>query len=261
MGNRDVAAGAEHSDAGARFGHADRLEDPGADEVVPLHAGSRLDHRAGGNEQHVVVGVGAAETGRRRDVAELPEDFFPAPVGVEPEQVPGAEGEAAPVGEQVPDGELMRHIRRAAQAEPGEIVGDRIVPAELAVVHQDAERRGGDRLGIGGHLEERVLVDLRRISHPADAPAGGKDDLAVPDHADGGPGLVEALERGRDVGIDVLGRGLRREGAQGDRQQQGGKAGTGAHAGVRWIGDEGISKGSGRRGRGWRYVVPRTRDS
>ena len=71
-----------------------------------------LDQLAGDHVQNIVVGIAAAEAGRRLDVAQPPHRFRAAEVGARHEQqIAGAEAEAAAMHEQVADGHLARDPR------------------------------------------------------------------------------------------------------------------------------------------------------
>jgi hypothetical protein len=74
------------------------------------------------------------------------------------------------------------HLARdpgVVHAEIRQVFHDRIVPLELALVDEPSEHAGGHGLGVGGDLEQRVVVD--RAAAAGDEFAGRADvgDLAV----------------------------------------------------------------------------------
>ena len=140
-----------------------RLEDMVADIALPGLAADLFDQLAGDHVEDVVVGIAAAEAGRRLDVRSRLDRFRAGAAAARHEhQVARAEAEAAAVDQQVAD----RHLARdpgIVHLEAGQVVDDLVVPAELALVDQDRERRGGERLaGRSGH-EDRVGVDRLRM--------------------------------------------------------------------------------------------------
>src|SRR5690606_233388 len=62
---------------------------------------------------------------------------------------------------------------------------DLVVPVQLALVDQDPERGGGDRLAGRASGEDGVGVDARVLTELADAIASRKRDLATFDDRDG----------------------------------------------------------------------------
>ena len=188
----------------------DLREDARRDEVLPRLAAERLDDLAGHEVQHVVVGVGAAEAGRRLDVAQPPGNLLPV-VGARgpPEQVARAEAEAAPVNQQVADRQLARHVR-VVHLEPRQVVDDGRVPLQLALLDEQAERRGGEHLRVRRDAEQRPRVDRRRVAQLAHAVALGDDHLVVFHDGQADAGDVErlhhALDEAVEVGRDDLGR-------------------------------------------------------
>src|SRR2546426_1930571 len=123
--------------------------------------------------EHVVVGVLAAEARDGLREADAVRDLFAAVARVEPQEVAGAETEAAPMGDEVAHRELARHVG-VVQLEAGKESRDGIVPRELAVVREYRERSGRERFGVGRDLEQRVRVHARGIAERADAVAPGE---------------------------------------------------------------------------------------
>ena len=151
--DRHVLALQQRFDVGEGVGHAERREDAVAHEIVPALAGDRRDELPGRDVEQVVVGVGAAETGGRLDEAQALDDFVAAEVaGRKEHQVAGAQAEPAAVRQQVADRHLAGDVR-VVHLEGGHVLGDRVVPADLAFVHQHGERGAGERLGIGRDAE------------------------------------------------------------------------------------------------------------
>jgi hypothetical protein len=74
-----------------------------------------------------------------------------------------------------------QHLARGrGVAEPESIdLGDRLVPAQLAVVGQSGEQQRGQRLGVGGGEEQRVAVDRIGPTERLDAEAAGIHELAA----------------------------------------------------------------------------------
>ncbi len=61
---------------GHAVGHAQRLEDAPADEIIPAHAADRFDDHPGGDEHEVGIAVPGAEIVRGRYVAQTAHYFF-----------------------------------------------------------------------------------------------------------------------------------------------------------------------------------------
>ena len=170
----------ERGDIGERVGHAERREDALADEIVPTLAGDRGNQLAGRDVEQVVVGIGAAETGGGLDEAQALDDLVAAQVaGREEHQVSRAQAESAAVRQQVADGHLARDVG-VVQLEAGHVLRHRVVPADLAFIHQHGERGGGERLGVGRDAEQRLRGDRRRLTLLAHAVPFGQHDACRP---------------------------------------------------------------------------------
>ena len=125
-------------------------------------------------------------------------------VGLGPQhQVAGAQAQAAVVDQQVTHLHLLADPR-VMHAEPGQVPLHRIIPAQLALLHQSRQQRGGHRLAVGGDLEQRVLVDAAAIT--ARTFGALVDHPPLFDHGHGQPGQVLVLDHGRNIGIDRGGR-------------------------------------------------------
>ncbi len=98
----------------ARFAarHADRLQDPFGDELLPRHAALRFDEEAGDKVENVVVRVRRPETRFQRDVLELTRDLV-AVIGRRwpPQEVAATKPQSAAMDQEVTYGQLFRHIR------------------------------------------------------------------------------------------------------------------------------------------------------
>ena len=202
VGCGHVRAGPERRHRGVRVGHAQRGEDPLTDEVVPLAAAGGLDHQARRDVQHVVIRVGRPEARHRRHHAEAADDLVAPVVRMPPGQVAGAEAEPAPVRQQVTNGEFAGDPR-IIELEPGQKLLHPVVPAELPLVDQHGQRGGGERLGVGRDLEDRVLVDRF-------LPAGGprtvpleRQHLAVLHDHERQPGHLQLAHRAGHPLIEI----------------------------------------------------------
>ncbi len=202
MRGRDVGvAGREHRRQGRlRARHPDRIHDAGLHEPVPRHSGCGRHHFAG----HLIHDVLVHETGSHRvgelEAADPLEDLARRQVAPHPQQVRPAE--AAVVTEQVAHGELARH-RRIGELEPGQVLGDLVIPRDLALVYQhgDGERR--HRLGRGHHAEERLRVHGLGRTGSAHAEALGIDHGAVLHDRDRQARDFPVAHAPGDVGIQI----------------------------------------------------------
>lgn len=96
----------------------------------------------------------------------------------------------------------------------GDMVDDRIIPAEPAGIDRLRQRRGEKGLGGRTDLEDRLRRDLLRLAERADAEALGVDQLVLVDDADGKARHREGLHALGDLLLEVrqqrFDRGLRR---------------------------------------------------
>ena len=181
----------------------------------------RFDHLAGDEIQHVVVGVGAAEAGRRRNEAQPPRDLL-AVVGRRrpPEQVAGAEAEAAAVHQQVANRQLAGD-EGIPHLEPGQVADDRRIPLDLALLDQQPERGRGEQLRVRRDAEQRPRIHRRRFAELAHAVALRHNHAAVLDDAERDAGDLERLHHAGDVGIEIrqsIGGCLRAKRCRGNNQ-------------------------------------------
>ena len=201
--------------------HAQRLEDERADGVLPLLARQLFDQVAGGQVHQVVVLPLLAEVGRGLEIRQAPDELLAGDLlVVVPEEVMA--GKARDVHDEVPDGQALPGAL-VVQLEPGDVVADRLVPFDLALVDELAE--GEDREGLGGGAdgEDGIRRDRELLLDVLEAEAPGVGDLVVldDDHADAGDlegleplfgDLVEAFQGRGDLGRRVerfLGHGER----------------------------------------------------
>ena len=220
VGRGRVRARREDRGRRAGFAHAERYKDALAHEVVPAHAsggrGAR-DQLARHDIEHIVVGVLAAEARDRPREADAVRDLGTAVVGVEPEQVARAQSQAAAVRHQVADREFPGDVR-VVQLEPRKQPRHRIVPGELALVRQHGERRGGEGLGVGPDLKERMCVHRAFIAERAHTVPAREEHLAIPHDGDGRARCLEGLERPGHVGVEVLWTKLGHGGRRGNER-------------------------------------------
>ncbi len=145
-----------------RRAHARGDEDVLAHEALPALAADLFDELAGDDVEHVVVGIGAAEARRGTDVAKAPHRLGAAQRRARHEhQVAGAEAQPAAMHEEID----YRHLARdpgVVHLEPGDVLGHRVVPRDLAAIHEHGQGGGRERLPDGAELEDRVRVDGRR---------------------------------------------------------------------------------------------------
>ena len=183
--------------------HAQRLKNVLADVIVPRCAGHGGNNLARRHVQQVVIGVVAAKAGRRLHEAQLVNDLVASVGRVRPEQqVAFAQSHAAAVSEEIADGHLVRDVR-VIHHETGKPLIDRIVPRELARIHQPGQSGGSECLGIRPNPKHGVFVYRSRITQLAHAVPFRDDDLAVFDDGHSHPGDVERLHGIGDVGIQV----------------------------------------------------------
>ena len=96
---------------------------------------------------------------------------------------------------------LHQHLLRGggvAELEGRVDLRDRLVPAQLLLVHQLGEEERRHRLRVRRGDEERVRVDRVRLAQLVDAEAALVDDLAAVDEAKADAGDVELLHPRRD---------------------------------------------------------------
>ena len=133
--------------------------------------------------------------------------------------------------EEVAHGELAGDVG-VIHRESREVPDHRIVPAELSLLDEQCDRRGGEQLRVRRDAKPRVGVDAVGAAQLPDAVTFGEHDAAVLHDRHRGTGHVERLQDLLDIRIEAggrLGRALRveRRGVgEGNRdEQQGGAQG------------------------------------
>ncbi len=186
--------------------HAGWHEDPVVDECLPGLAAHGLDQLTRHDVEHVVVGEARAEAGRRLQEAQAPHRIGAGDLGGRhEEQVTLPQSEAAAMHQQVAD----RHLARdpgVVHPEIRQVIDDRVVPVDLALVHEDRERGGREGLRGRTDLEQRVGVDRLRGVEAADAVSAGERDLAVLDDCDGGARHALLFHHRLDAGVEAFRR-------------------------------------------------------
>ena len=84
------------------------------------------------------------------------------------------------------------------------MLGDGVVPADLAFIHQHGERGAGERLGVGRDAEKRLRGDRRCLALLAHAVSLGQHDAAVLDDGHRDAGDIEFLAGALHYLIDIL---------------------------------------------------------
>ncbi|MNI38517.1 hypothetical protein D3C73_926640 [compost metagenome] len=183
-------------------GHAQRFKYPLAHQLVIRLATSGGSNLTGNDVHQVVVGVTAAEAGDRLQVCQPGDDVAAGEgIGFGPQhQVAGTQAEAAVVDQQIAYLQVFAHPW-VMHAECRQMALHRIVPAQLALLHQRGQQRGGHRLAVGGDLEQRVLVDAAAVT--AHSFGVAIDHLAILDHRHRQPRQVLMLVHESDVGIQA----------------------------------------------------------
>ena len=200
--------------AGLAPGHPERPEDPALDPLVPRRPRHLLSHLAGGQEHRVLVTGLRTEAGVRLEVPDPSHDLLAIEVGRVPVRIAPA-SQTASMGQDVADRDLAGHIR-VEQLEPGQVIGHPIVPPDLALVDQDADSGGRERLRVGADGEQGVLIDRAPTPELPLAEPARVDDLPVLDDGDRQTHHPELVAHLLDVCIEIVGQRLcgRRESRQ-----------------------------------------------
>ena len=141
-------------------------------------------------------------------MAHRPDDVVASRPRLGPEQeIPGAEAEAAAVGQQIPDRELAGDPR-VVHPEFRQVVDDPVIPVELALVNQDAERGRGEGLGQRRDLKDGVGVHRVGLPNFPHTVPLGVDQLAVFHYPDGDPRSLERLHGSLRQYVELLGSRL-----------------------------------------------------
>src|SRR5690606_22948467 len=171
-----------------RVAHPERAGDVGGDVLVEALAGDPLDDLAERDEPEVAVDVAGARLARRCHVPHAPEGG--GLVGRAPQVDPGRQ--TGGVGEQLLDGDRLLAVRR----EGGDVGGGGVREVDLAALDELHDRDGGEELGQGGEVEDRVRAHLDllvggqlggRVRPPHRVPHGAAldDDPLGGDEGDG----------------------------------------------------------------------------
>jgi hypothetical protein len=186
--------------------HAERLEDPARDRVVPRRARRGADDLAGGDVHQVVVAVLGAERLGGGEEAGVAQHLGARERRDDPQVV--AARDAGAVREQVAHGERARHVR-VAQPELGEVLRHAVVPPQLPLVDEHPQRGDGERLRRRGDREHRVLVDAARRAELPNAEAALVDHRVVAHDGDREAGHLPVGHRALDVRVEPGERVLR----------------------------------------------------
>jgi hypothetical protein len=134
-------------------GHAKRLEDSFAYELVPGLASDGGDNLACYHEHQVVIGILAAQARCGVNISRVRNDVITGEGGVGPEhEVARAEAESATVRERIAHSELVVHVG-VVHMHARQVVGDRFIPFHLAFVDEHRDGRSRECLCIGGDAE------------------------------------------------------------------------------------------------------------
>gem|GEM_PF-4332390 len=219
--------------------HAQGVQDPGLDQVLPGAPGLELQDLAHGGVHHVVVEEGLAQGFLGLHEADAVEELPAGEVGLVPDAV--VAGDAGTVAEHVPQGDVGVQVI-VVEADGGDGVADGAVPGELAVLHQHPRRHRGEELGVGRDLAHGGRGHGQLAVHVPVAIALGEDQLVPDHHAHGHARGVPVLEHLLHVGVEALearGRVLLRTkgGNHEEAAEDGGDQGSGTHgSSLGWLG-------------------------
>ncbi len=202
VGGGVVLVGEQLTDRQVRAAHPEGREQPGLHVVLPRHAGQHLHEVPGDQVAEVAVLEPLAQVPAERQEAE-PADLVGArPVRVaDPDQV--VAGQSGPVRQQVGDGHPAGHYG-IVHPQARQVILERLLPLEEALVGEGAHRRDGERLRHRPDGEQWVLGDRRLRCLVTVAPACGHDDVPVPDGGDGAPRYLPGSELPDNELIDAL---------------------------------------------------------
>ena len=202
----DVCELGQNGDGGVRRRHSERHENAIADELGPRAVRNRLRDFTGGGIHQIAVSVMRAKAPRRPEKTKPPEQL----IGVvrpaaRPEQV--AARKPAPVSDQIADGELARHPR-IGELERRQMIGDAIIPVELAIVNEHRQQNPGERLAVGCKREESVRIYRVGLSDRANPVTLEQNDRVVANDSDGDTRNFPLAHPLRDVGVEIGNREL-----------------------------------------------------
>ncbi len=204
MADGTVRPGDEIGEARGGRVHAERLVQHLVGQARPVLAVGGGDRLRRGGEAEIGIGIGVAEAGQRQQAQPL--QHLLAVVAEIFQHIAGMVRQAGTVGEQIGDGDVLRHPR-VRQREPGQVLHHRRVPGDRAGADLMGDHGGGERLRQRGDLEHGVGVDLCRLTILAHAEALGIDGGAVLHHGDrhaGNAGLAHDVAGERIEPVERL---------------------------------------------------------
>ena len=169
---RDIGPGAELGPVHHGLRHAEWVEDPGADQVLPRASVGRSRGKPRDRVADVVVGESRPETALGRKETQPVDHLGEGQVAPIPQVL--RVGEPDHMGQQVAEPHLAGSVG-IVEHEPRQHGRDRVVPPELARVHHERHRQGGERLGRGAKGEQRMRV--HRVAR-----AGGAHAVPAREH-------------------------------------------------------------------------------
>src|SRR5580704_8654039 len=148
MRSGEVSTRLKIGSTGVAFAHPHRRKDTLLDEIAPLLPAYRCDDLSRDHVQQIVVSILAAETGLRLYVTQLGDDFVARVAGWrKKQQVASSQAQAATMREEIANCHLVGDVR-IVHLKARKTVHHAIVPTEFALIHQNSERRCGERFGV-----------------------------------------------------------------------------------------------------------------
>ncbi len=208
---RPARAGLDAGQAEAGIVHAQRLEDAALDRLFVEAARGGIDHVADQAEGHVLVGVAVARQALEAGVGQLLGQRVVLGIAFDVAIV-GVVGQADAVAEHIGHGQAVGGFGRV-EAEARHVVGHLAVPAQRAVVDQQAGHGAGKGLGQRRQAEHGVRVDRQRVVDVGDAVAARAEHAAAlhdgHGHARHALAIGELLRHRFDMGdVEAGGRQL-----------------------------------------------------
>ena len=200
--------------------HAERVEQPLLNEISPGGAGRGLHGPAGHEKHQGLILKQRPKRVVRLEEGQLADDRVRIPGSAIPEIIVAAQPGA------VRDQVAQRHVgvgERIGEMKDIDVLPHRIVPAHLALIHEQRHRGGRECLGTGADGEHRVGRDGIARAQLADAEVLKIDDAIIAHDGDADSGHIPELEGLADNGVDRrrVERGIGR--LEGKRAQQGQK--------------------------------------
>ena len=100
----------------------------------------------------------------------------------------------------------QRHFARdvgIVHLKPRQVLGYGVVPCDLALVHQNAQRRRRKGFRIRGDAEQCVRIDRRRFTRPPHPVAPGQHNFAIFYHRHGDPRDLKRAHRFGHVRVQI----------------------------------------------------------